>query len=111
MKPIILLITTLACVGFTSCSSPPNVTGCWRDQHSQLVSLKEDGSLSLDGVNGKFRGSWQLVGNDRLHFELAGLSSDTHTIVQVTPQLMIIKYNGVLEYTWKRDVCPAAAGK
>lgn len=107
-----LFITTLVCVGgLASCSSPPNVAGCWRDHHSQLISLEGDGILSLDGVNGKFRGKWRLVGKDRLNFEFVGLSSDTHTVVQVTPQFMIIKYNGFLEYTWKRDVCPTAEGR
>lgn len=86
---------------FNSCSKLNDVAGCWKDQHSETIIINEDGTLS----RGSSLGTWRLIDNDRLNFVWSDGRTDTHTIVKINSKLMVIKYNGLLEYTWEKTKC------
>lgn len=93
---LLILLFTL-----NSCSKLNDVIGCWKDQHSETISINEDGTLS----RGSSSGNWRLIGNDRLNFSWSDGTTDTHTIVKINSKLMVIKYNGLLEFTWEKTKC------
>jgi hypothetical protein len=98
INQIIFLISLFI---FNSCSNSNDVAGCWKDQHSQTIILKEDGTLN----RGSYGGTWKLIDNDRLNFTWSDGTTDTHTIVKINSKLMVIKYNGFLEFTWNKVNC------
>lgn len=105
-KQIILLLVVSLTLFATSCSESNNIVGCWKNHHSDIYNFSEDGSLSV----GMRTGSWQLI-DDRLILTVNGLNdsdeakTSTNTIVKLTSETMIIKYNGVLEFTWSKVDC------
>ncbi|MCO5231955.1 MAG: hypothetical protein M9958_12465 [Chitinophagales bacterium] len=98
INQIILLILVFI---FNSCSKSNNIVGCWKDQHSQTIIMKDDGTLT----RASHEGTWKLIDNDRLNFMWSDGSTDTHTIVKINNNLMVIKYNGFLEFTWYKEDC------
>ena len=98
-KNLILLFSVF--IILSSCSNTKKqITGCWLDD-GEIIILKKDGKL----IKGSESGTWQLVGEDRLNFIWSNGENDTHTIVTLSNKLMIIKYNGFLEFTWNKVDC------
>jgi hypothetical protein len=79
------------------------LVGCWKHEDKIIMTLKEDGTLITNSTDGN--GTWRLIGDNRLIFNYSDGNSDTHTIVALEDDLMIIKFNGILEFTWPRVKC------
>ena len=79
------------------------LVGCWKHQKKTIIKLNEDGTLITNSTHGN--GTWRLIGDDRLNFIYSDGTSHTHTIVALEDDLMIIKFNGILEFTWPRVQC------
>lgn len=79
------------------------LVGCWKHDGKIILTLNEDGTLITNSTKGD--GTWRLIGDDRLIFNYSDGESDTHTIVALEDDLMIIKFNGILEFTWPRVKC------
>lgn len=84
-----------------SCSNSNKLLGCWEDNHSAIITLQEDGTL----IRNSNKGNWKLIDNDRLNFIWSDGRNETHTIVKLNNNLMVIKYNGLLEFTWNKVKC------
>lgn len=79
------------------------LVGCWKHDGKTIMTLKDDGTLITNSTDGN--GTWRLIGNERLNFNFSNGMNDTHTIVALEDDLMIIKFNGMLEFTWPRIKC------
>ena len=106
------LIRLLICIGtlillFYSCSETNSITGCLEDNNSTIVRIEKDGLIFRDNKSG----TWKLIDNDRLVIEWDDGTSNTHTIVKNNSDLIIIRYNGLIEFTWKKTECNLIKGK
>jgi hypothetical protein len=81
--------------------SPKNsIIGKWK-HNSWTFTINVDGScMKTDDT--LLEGKWKLIDNQKLIFMWNNGNTDTHTILKMQEDLIIIKYNGVLEYTWVR---------
>lgn len=79
------------------------LVGCWKHEGKIIMTLNEDGTLITNSTKGN--GTWRLIGDDRLILNYSDGLSETHTIVALEDDLMIIKFNGMLEFTWPRVKC------
>lgn len=79
------------------------LVGCWEHDGKIIATLNDDGTLITNSTEGN--GTWRLISDDRLKFNYSNGTIQTHTIVVLENDLMIIKFNGMLEFTWPRVKC------
>ena len=104
MKKVFCLILCLGFISLVSCSkSSANVVGCW-EESGRIMTINSDSSAKYREGTFIQEGKWQLL-DDKLILKWNDGDTDTVTIIKQTSSLMIVKWNGFLEYTYVKTEC------
>lgn len=81
---------------------PPSIVGSWKANSTVIYLFAGNGTcIKRTTTEVLHMGKWELL-DDRIIITWDDAESETHTIVKLKEDVMIIKFNGLIEYTWTK---------